>query len=107
MLEPKAALLIAALALLPAVPTAGAEVSGTTEPNAPGAETAAPGSGSTSYSKQAPVTETGVRDKLKSLGYSDVSNISHDGSGGWIAKAMKGNKLITVTIGQSGEVAER
>ena len=90
---------------------AGVANAQTTTPSAPSAttppssSTTMPGSGSASGSTGA-MTQTSVKSKLESSGYSNVTNLKQDNAGNWTAKATKGGQQVAVSIDSKGMVKE-
>jgi hypothetical protein len=75
-------------------------------PGAPAGAVEGSGTSSSPGTAPAPSDEAGVRDMLQRLGYAEVSSVVRD-SGGWVAKAKKSDKTVTVTVRDSGDVRER
>jgi hypothetical protein len=54
----------------------------------------------------ATLSEEELVQRLHAQGYSDISNVVRDGSG-WIVKAKRDGKTVTLSVGQSGVFTER
>src|SRR5215831_5646081 len=85
----------------------------TTTPPAGGSSTTMPGSsGGASGGAGATTGTTGsmsmsaVKSKIEASGYSNVTGLKQDATGGWTAKASKGGQQIAVSVDSKGTVKE-
>jgi protein CpxP len=75
----------------------------TTMPPSSGSSTTMPGS---SGGAVGAMSATAVKSKIEASGYSNVTNLKQDASGGWTAKASKGNQQVAVAVDSKGMVKE-
>ncbi len=75
----------------------------TTMPPSGGSSTTMPGS---SGGAAGAMNATAVKSKIEASGYSNVTNLKQDASGGWTAKASKGSQQVAVSVDSKGMVKE-
>jgi protein CpxP len=75
----------------------------TTTPPSGGSSTTLPGS---SGGAAGDMSATAVKSKIEASGYSNVTNLKQDASGGWTAKASKGGQQVAVSVDAKGMVKE-
>jgi hypothetical protein len=73
----------------------------TTMPPSGGSSTTMPSSGGAGA-----MSATAVKSKIEASGYSNVTNLKQDASGGWTAKASKGSQQVAVSVDSKGMVKE-
>jgi periplasmic protein CpxP/Spy len=73
----------------------------TTMPPSGGSSTTMPSSGAAGA-----MSATAVKSKIEASGYSNVTNLKQDASGGWTAKASKGSQQVAVSVDSKGMVKE-
>ena len=52
------------------------------------------------------MSSTAVKSKIEASGYSNVTNLKQDNTGGWTAKASKGGQQVAVSVDSKGMVKE-
>jgi hypothetical protein len=45
-----------------------------------------------------------IRSKIERMGYTDVADLSRDGTGVWHARAKKGSETVEVTVDKGGRI---
>ena len=96
--------------LLAAAGIANAQTTTPTSPSTPtppsgGSSTTMPGSGGASGGAGA-MSATAVKSKIEASGYSNVTGLKQDATGGWTAKASKGGQQVAVSVDATGTVKE-
>jgi hypothetical protein len=95
------ATLLAAAGIANAQTTSPSAPSATTPPSG-GSSTTMPGTGGAAGAMSA----TAVKSKIEASGYSNVTGLKQDASGGWTAKASKGGQQVAVSVDSNGMVKE-
>jgi hypothetical protein len=95
------ATLLAAAGIANAQTTSPSAPSTTTPPSG-GSSTTMPGSGGAAGAMSA----TAVKSKIEASGYSNITGLKQDATGGWTAKASKGGQQVAVSVDSKGMVKE-
>ena len=77
----------------------------TTTPPSGGSSTTMPGSGGAAGAAGA-MSATAVKSKIEASGYTNVTGLKQDATGGWTAKASKAGQQVAVSVDSKGMVKE-